>query len=149
MKHVILITLILISEALNAQVNLNYLEIITHNNNGYYKLYIEKNSKDSTYNAKSRVIKFRKGKKIVDLDSAVVNNENISQLLNIVLNIDNHAFKRKSEPCLDGNTIRLDFSDDLHYNMITQMYQCVNNADEIYLSIVKIYNLFPFKEKLN
>lgn len=148
MKYVFFTTLILIGGFLNAQENLNYIEITIHNLDGYYNLSIEKNSKESSYNVKSKITKFSRSKKIVVSDSVVINNEKASQLLDIVLDIDNKAFKRNLTPCLDGKTIRLDFSDNLNYNMITQMYQCVNSTDEVYLSIVKIYNLFPFKEKI-
>ncbi|WP_353163904.1 hypothetical protein [Empedobacter brevis] len=152
MKKYFLLCAMIITGYLNAQKNFNTdnVEINLANNVNTYNLQIERDlssAKDSVYLVKFTTYKFISKKKVIKKDSIVINQKEIFPIQDILLNIDNQAFNRKTIPCLDGFTVSINYFDDNYNNTVTQRFFCINSVDEVYKSILKIYSFFPFKEE--
>lgn len=151
MKYYILIIFSLFKLNAQKKINIDNVEINITNNSSVYNLLIERqegNLNDSIYLVKSTTYKFINKKKVINKDSILLNNKDLPKIQNILLNLDNSAFSKKSEICLDGISIFVFFSDNSLNNAIEQRFLCVDSKDEIFKSILKIYNFLPFKEKL-
>ncbi|TGN26850.1 hypothetical protein [Empedobacter tilapiae] len=151
MKYYILIIFSLFKLNAQKKLNIDNVEINITNNSRVYNLLIEKqegNLNDTIYLVKSTTYKFINKKKVINKNSRILNNKDFPKIQNILLNLDNSAFSKKSEICLDGISIFVVFSDNSLNNAIEQRFLCVDSKDEIFKSILKIYNFLPFKEKL-
>ena len=150
-ENIIIIIIISFGITTNAQKNFNTdnIKLTIYNNLEYTKLSIGNESfdfNDSVYLVTLKTRRFKDSKDIVKNDSLNINKSSILPIQSILLNLDNLAFNKESINCLDGLSIDVKFFDNNFNYRTEQSFSCINYSDEIYKSVLDIFNYLPFNK---
>ncbi|WP_413534035.1 hypothetical protein [Empedobacter brevis] len=149
MKYFIFL-LLLLSFKIGAQnrINTDFIEINLIDAFNYYTLEIVGDKlKDSTYHVKYSSNEFINKQKVTKIETIEISKAQMYSIQEKLLNIDNIAFKRKSEACLDGLSLSIVFFDNYFNHSVEQRYLCISKDDELFKAISAIYDLIPLKDK--
>jgi hypothetical protein len=151
MKKLVIIIILFFGVTTNAQsvFNTDNVKLTIYNNLEYTELIIESelfNFNDSVYLVTLKTRRFKDSKDIVKNDSLKINKSSILPIQNILLNLGNKAYNKESMNCLDGLEINVNFSDKFFNYITEQSFSCINYSDEIYKSVLDIFNYLPFNK---